>query len=233
MCSFFTCSSMSLAPFLAGATGAGAMHVGWHLYSRRGLDTLRIKYSDLWKALDAYLAHKHDKDKRNGFVYEFLCIYGLQMFKIIYEPWTKANADEKHIFDQKMGEAIEEMVSMIPKTTKAVFLPLAAGTLSAGAVGFAVRHSMVGDAALEQDVANLCKLLKVETMLDADKSIVQLLLTVFGKNKIDPLVMEKIEPSNIYTMIRLFQKPVIHVHARITIREKIKIQAAVDAKNKT
>ena len=136
---------MSLAPFLAGATGAGAMHVGWHLYSRRGLDTLRTKYSDLWKALDAY---EHYKDKRDGFVYEVICAYD-QMFGVKYEPWTKANAAEKSLFRNELKKAVEALVSTTPKTTgAAVFLPLAAGALSAVSFGFAVRHSMRSDAAL-------------------------------------------------------------------------------------
>ena len=202
--------------------------MGWHLYSRRGLDTLRTKYSDLWKALDAYLADKGNEDKRNGFVYEVLRAADDKLYGWHDEPWKKTNDYEKSLFRDELKKAVEALVSTTPKTTgAAVFLPLAAGALSAVAFGFAVQHSMRSDAALEGDVVKLCKLFEEKRMkaIDGNKSVVLLLLTLFVK---DPLLMadkkievEKKSALDVYnSMLKPFIGALFPVHTSIERREK-------------
>jgi len=217
----FTCSSMSLAPFLAGATGAGALHVGWHLYSKQELVRLKTTtYKDLWEALDAY----DEEKKRDGFVYEVLRAYD-QMFAVVHEPWTKANDQEKSFFHDALENAVEALVSPTPKTTgAAVFLPLAAGALSAVAFGFAVQHSMRSDHALEGDVVKLCKLLKLETRAGAEMSIVKLILAVFRKESTD--VIGGKSQSHISDMIEPFSYAVDVVSKKILSREHTEKEAA-------
>ena len=130
--------SSSLYPFLAGAAGVSGVILGTDLVSRYNSNRDKGGFEDLWNAVKAWELSKTDQNK-NSVIYEAIRAHKKDNFV----QWTSVPKDKQDAFGAVVKKIDTELNSGKIAQSKALFLPFAAGALSAGTVGFAVTYQML------------------------------------------------------------------------------------------